>query len=79
MPTVADSPVALEITLVDPPVVQIDTPVAPEISVAVAGIQGPGNLHIGPTNELSAGSGIWVQTGLGADGTDFTFWIEDGQ
>lgn len=22
--------------------------------------------------------GIWVQTGLGADGSDFTFWIEDG-
>lgn len=21
---------------------------------------------------------LWVQTGLGADGTDVTFWIEDG-
>lgn len=22
--------------------------------------------------------GIWVQTGLGDDGTGFTFWFEDG-
>jgi hypothetical protein len=35
------------------------------------------NLFVGPTNNLT-GPGIWVQTGLGADGTGFTFWIEDG-
>jgi hypothetical protein len=27
----------------------------------------------------AATSGLWVQTGLGEDGSGFTFWIEDGQ
>lgn len=78
MTVVPDSPMALEITITDPVVVEIDTPASPEFVVNVPGPQGPGNLHVGPTNELGAGSGVWVQTGLGDDGTGFTFWIEDG-
>lgn len=33
---------------------------------------------ISPTNPQMTQPGLWIQTGLG-DGSDFTFWIEDGQ
>jgi hypothetical protein len=36
------------------------------------------NAHVGPTQPAVPGPYLWVQTGLGASGTDFTFWIEDG-
>lgn len=43
---------------------------------AGAGVQ---NVFISPTAPVSPASPtyVWVQTGLG-DGTDVTFWIEDG-
>lgn len=38
------------------------------------------NTHVGPTAPVGmVAPYLWVQTGLGSDGTDFTFWIEDGQ
>lgn len=36
-----------------------------------------GDTVIGPENTLQ-GEGIWVQTGLGDNGSDYTIWIEDG-
>jgi hypothetical protein len=42
------------------------------------GDPGPSNLVIGPDAPTFTGPGMWVQTGLGPDGGDFTLWIEDG-
>lgn len=33
---------------------------------------------VSPTNPGLTAPGIWIQTGLGADGTDWTLWFEDG-
>lgn len=33
---------------------------------------------VGPTQPTAPGPYLWVQTGLGATGADWTFWIEDG-
>lgn len=79
MTVVPDSPLGFEITIAPPVVTEIEMPASPDIVINVPGPQGPGNLHVGATNELSAGSGIWVETGLGEDGTGFTFWIETGE
>lgn len=39
----------------------------------------PENVVVGPANTLPANTaGLWVQTGLGPGGTDWTLWIEDG-
>lgn len=73
-----DDGITLEINLQDPAPLVLSTPTAPAIEVRVPGPQGPGNLSVGPVNTLSAGPGLWIQTGLGATGEDFTFWIEDG-
>lgn len=41
---------------------------------------GETNTHVGPDAPVGmVGPYLWVQTGLGPDGDDFTFWIEDGQ
>lgn len=37
----------------------------------------PVPISVGPVNELKS-PGIWVETGLGQSGQDFTIWIEDG-
>lgn len=34
-------------------------------------------VSVGTTNTLT-GKGIWVQTGLGNDGSDISVWYEDG-
>lgn len=48
--------------------------------VKIPGMQGPSAMSIGPVNNLSPGiAGLWIETGLGPDGEDFTFWIEDGR
>lgn len=48
--------------------------------VKVPGMQGPSALSVGPVNTLTPGTqGLWIQTGLGSDGTGVTFWIEDGK
>ena len=45
----------------------------------VAGAMGPGNLFVQPTVPVNPPvRHLWVQTGLGNSGKDFTFWIEDG-
>lgn len=36
-----------------------------------------GDTVVGPQNTLE-GEGVWVQTGLGDDGSEYTIWIEDG-
>lgn len=36
------------------------------------------NFAVSATNPGLINPGLWVQTGLGADGTGITFWIEDG-
>lgn len=62
-------------------VVEIVQPANPEIvELMVPGIQGPSALSVGTTNTLTPGTaGLWLQTGLGPDGTDFTLWIDDGE
>lgn len=73
-------PVTVDVTVPSPLEVQL-TAHATNIDITAAGPQGPSgphNLAVGPTNTLTA-EGLWVQTGLGPDGTGFTFWIEDGQ
>lgn len=37
------------------------------------------NFYVGPTNPGLTEGGMWVQTGLGDSGNDFTIWIEDGK
>lgn len=37
----------------------------------------PANFAIGP-NDPQLTQGMWVQTGLGPNGDDWTLWIEDG-
>lgn len=39
---------------------------------------GAASLFVGPQQPEFAGPGLWVQTGLGSDGTGMTIWIEDG-
>lgn len=49
-----------------------------------AGPQGPqgtaGPQFVSPTQPIVTDGQpyLWVQTGLGPDGKDFTFWVEDG-
>lgn len=73
-------PVQLDVTVPSPLEVEL-TAHATTIELTAVGPQGPSgpqNLSVGETNTLT-GEGLWVQTGLGSDGTGFTFWIEDGQ
>ncbi len=43
------------------------------------GIPGPDRLFIGPAAPVTdLTEWMWVQTGLGPDGTGFTIWLEDG-
>lgn len=47
---------------------------------ATGGGGGTQNLFVQNTAPISPPSTyMWIQTGLGTSGTDFTFWIEDGQ
>lgn len=47
------------------------------ISATGAGVQ---NLFVQNTAPVSPPTTyVWIQTGLGTSGTDFTFWFEDGQ
>jgi hypothetical protein len=67
----------------DPQTGVVDLPlVTPVISTpgtqTIIGPRGPGNLVISPTQPTFEGPGMWVQTGLGPTGQDFTIWIEDG-
>lgn len=53
-----------------------------DISDAVAALEetvgvNPLQVVSGPTNTLTR-VGLWIQTGLGSSGTDFTIWFEDG-
>lgn len=58
----------------------IEQTAPPVIEVAIPGIQGPSVLSVGVENNLTPGvPGMWIQTGLGPTGEDFTFWIEDGE
>lgn len=63
----------------------IESPVLFE--VAIPGLQGPPGVAGAPgqnativstTNPGLTAPGLWVQTGLGTDGTGITFWVEDG-
>lgn len=40
--------------------------------------QSNARVHVGPTGPTGTGNYVWVQTGLGVGGTDFTIWFEDG-
>lgn len=44
----------------------------------VQGEPGPQNLFVQPNDPAMAQPGVWVQTGLGPAGNDWTMWIEDG-
>lgn len=47
---------------------------------ATGGGGGTQNLFVQNASPVSPPSTyLWVQTGLGTSGNDFTFWIEDGQ
>lgn len=57
------------------------TPInAPRLGYMEAGIERAARqMHVGPTNQLLPGQpGLWIQTGLGENGNDMTFWVEDG-
>jgi len=41
------------------------------------GTGGGGNLVVSATDPGLTEPGLWIQTGLG-DGSDMTFWVEDG-
>lgn len=38
----------------------------------------PAELFVSPALPTFTAPGLWIQTGLGADGSGFTFWIQDG-
>lgn len=70
-----------------PATIEIEVPDRNEIVIAVPGMQGPtgppgvdgnNNLFVQNADPVMTEPGLWVQTGLGDDGTGFTFWIEDG-
>lgn len=42
-------------------------------------VEANATVHVSPDQPLKTGPYLWVQTGLGGSGTDFTFWIEDGE
>ena len=76
------------IEVVVPPAINVDVEVnatSIEVSTSAAPIVlvenavSRQNLWVSNTQPAFSGPGIWVQTGLGADGAGFTFWIEDGQ
>ncbi len=55
------------------------TPVASSGGTPViVGPPGPANLVISPTDPGLTIPGMWIQTGLGDNGDDFSIWIEDG-
>lgn len=65
----------------------IELPDRNEIVVVVPGPQGPKgdagetperNVFVQTVDPNLTEPGIWIETGLGADGTGFTLWIEDG-
>lgn len=66
----------------DPEVIVVKTPGPTTVTtVNVPGQQGANYTYVGPTNKLSTtpgSGGLWIQTGLGADGKGITFWVEDG-
>lgn len=39
---------------------------------------GEQNLYVQSTDPGLTIPGLWIQTGLGSDGNDMTFWVEDG-
>lgn len=43
---------------------------------AVVAQTGTQNVFVGPNAPVFSGSGLWIQTGI--NGSDMTFWIEDG-
>lgn len=63
--------------------------VAREVSVVISGGRGPKGetgdsgsggvgLFVQPADPGLTEPGLWMQTGLGAGGTDMTLWVEDG-
>lgn len=36
------------------------------------------NIFVGPAEPVFSSPGMWIQTGLGEEGQDFTVWFEDG-
>lgn len=49
------------------------------VDLTAAGAGGTQEVFVQPTAPTPTGSPyLWIQTGLGADGTGFTFWVEDG-
>lgn len=61
----------VDVTLVDFPV-EVETGFAP--NGPFFGIP----LYVQGSDPGMTYPGLWVQTGLGPDGSDYTFWIEDG-
>jgi hypothetical protein len=51
---------------------------ATHIQVEVSGGFSQQNMWVGPVRPEFSAPGLWVETGLGANGDDFTIWIEDG-
>jgi hypothetical protein len=60
---------------------EIEVPDRNELIIKVPGIQGPAgntNVFVQPTDPIMTEPGLWIQTGLGTDGTGITLWVEDG-
>lgn len=72
-----DAPAVVQPVVDSPPEIIELVTAGPEGVPGLPGPAGPANLVVGPINTLTE-PGIWVQTGLGLTGNDWTLWIEDG-
>jgi major tropism determinant Mtd-like protein len=58
-------------------IADLDAATTADIAAAIAALAPP-QCYVGAEQPAGAGPYLWVQTGLGDSGEDFTFWIEDG-
>lgn len=54
------------------------TQVTPSQQVSVGIALPQQNLFISNTKPAFSGPGLWIETGLGTSGRDYTIWVEDG-
>lgn len=72
--------VSAEVTMPASPTATIEPQLVPTIEMTIPShvTSGAGNVVVSSVDPNLTGPGLWVQTGMGPDGDEFTFWIEDG-